>query len=315
MTIAQGSQLQLSYIAEDIYGTTPTDATGTASAASGLTTLMPVTGCGIQLSKNTLTSNTITSHRQRTFVRHGMQMVGGPIPFEFIASESAGNTFLDDWLAAVLMSTWETDTLKVGSTFKSFSVEKDFTDINVQHLFSGIFPGGMSLSVQPDAIVTGSFDTMGKALSTSTAFADDSPQALPATEPIDSFSGTINEGGSSISIVTGLDLNLTNNAERANVLGSDSTYAIHTGKCIITGTLNAWFEDQTLLDKFVNGTSSSLEFTLTDGSNTYTFTLPQIKYTGGEAPYNETGITLNMPFEAEYSSSDATALQIVRSLA
>ena len=54
------------------------------------------------------------------------------------------------------------------------------------------------------------------------------------------------------------------------------------GRSIVTGELTAFYADDTLLDAFDTEAEVALVFTLTDGTNTCTFTLPKIKFTGGK---------------------------------
>ena len=78
--------------------------------------------------------------------------------------------------------------------------------------------------------------------------------------------------------------------------------------------MSVFFQSKALLDKFINETSSSLVFVLTDpAGNTYDFTLPNIKYTGGQPDVSGDGeVTLAMPFVALYDSTEGSNLTIER---
>ncbi len=78
--------------------------------------------------------------------------------------------------------------------------------------------------------------------------------------------------------------------------------------------MTAYFENSRLLDKFITETASSLTFQVQDPSaNSYTFTLPNIKYTGGQPDVSGEGpITLAMPFQALYDATAQTNLKIER---
>lgn len=87
------------------------------------------------------------------------------------------------------------------------------------------------------------------------------------------------------------------------------------GRCKVTGQISAYFEDSYLLDKFINEASSSLVFTLTDGEagNAMKFTIPKIKYTGGQPDVGDEGpITLSMPFQALLDPGTDATLKIER---
>ncbi len=77
--------------------------------------------------------------------------------------------------------------------------------------------------------------------------------------------------------------------------------------------MTAFYDSDTLLDAFDTEAEVAIVFTLTDGTATYTFTLPKVKFTGGKPEVGgEREISITMPFQAIYSSSDATQLKIER---
>ena len=54
----------------------------------------------------------------------------------------------------------------------------------------------------------------------------------------------------------------------------------------------------------------------TDGTNTYTFTLPKIKFTGGKPEVGgEREISISLPFQAIYAADSASQIVIERVLA
>lgn len=303
MTLATGSRFALAYVQETTPGTTPTTPTMLYTR---------VTGCGLSVSKDTLTSNEIRSDGNVPFVRHGNIKSSGSVDVE--VSYSA----FDDFIAAALRSTWATDTLKNGTTEVSFTMEKQYLDIAQYQVFTGCHIGGMSLSVKPNAVVTGSFDIVGMGGSTPTGTPlDATPTAAATYEPFDSFTGTIYEGGfeagDAISIITGIDLKIDNGMTQKYAIGSQNAIAVTMGKCTVTGTVSAFFTDESLLAKFIDETASEIHFTLSDGTRSYTFSLPNVKYTGGDPSLNgEDALTLSLPFQAVYDSSEAASIKIVR---
>ncbi len=311
MTLAAGSQSQTAYIEEVTWGTTPT---GTGDN----TTLLPLTGNTLKWAKDTLTDDTLRSDRQIPSVRTGMKKVSGDLSFAFRFGD------FDPFLASALMSTWgsgtATQALTVGSTRKSFTIEKGFTDIGRYHPYTGCVVKTFSLSVRPNAIVTGSFGLIGKDMTPSGSPLDATPIAVSGNEPFDSFTGSLKEGGSGtgdeIAIVTGIDFTLENNSVPLEVLMSDSCADIVAGRSNLSGTLSAFFEDATLLAKFFNETETSIILTLTDpDSNSLTFTMPALKYTSGDPDISGEGpIPLTMSFQAYYDSTSGTNFKIERTV-
>lgn len=306
---ATGARHSMAYIAEVTYGTTP--ATPTLSDIRH-------TSCNIGLTKSALESAEVRSDRQIAHFRHGNKNVAGDIGIEL-----SYGTF-DDFLEAALGGTWDADTpsvgidqLQVGTTRRSFTVERKFDNLATPewHRYTGAEVNTFNLSVAPDAIITGSFGMIAQdtAIATS-AIAGSSYGAATTTEPFDSFSGTITEGGSAIGTVTSLELTLENGMNPLFVVGSDVTEEPSIGKSRVTGTLTVFFQSKALLDKFINETSSSLVFVLQDpAGNTYDFTLPNIIYTGGQPDVDGEGeVTIALPFTALYDSTEGSNLTIER---
>lgn len=142
---------------------------------------------------------------------------------------------------------------------------------------------------------------------------DQTPTAASATPALDSFTGQILENGSVIGYVTGLDFTRTNNNSADFSLFNDSPSQVNAGTIETKGTLTAFFVNQALRKKFINGTPSSIQFQLGDGvSNTYVFDMPKIMYTGNDRNYGSGSIIESAPFQAVVDSVLVTDLQITR---
>ncbi len=300
MTIATGSRHNLSYVVEATFGTTP--------SSPGFTPIRH-TGTTLGLSKDAVESEELREDRQVAHFRHGNKSVTGDINFEL----SYGG--LDALLEATLCGTWATNVLKAGTTRRSYTVERHHQDIGKYLRSTGCQFNTMSLSVAPNSMVTGSFGIIGSGFSTSgSALGSATYSAESTTAPFDSFSGSITEGGSAIAIITALELNIDNGMEALYVVGSADTLLPSIGKSSVTGSVTAYFENTTLLDKFVAETTSAIQFTLTDAAgNDYIVLLPKVKYNSGNPEVSGPGaITVTLDFVALYNSSDASQIKITR---
>jgi hypothetical protein len=303
MTIATGSRHDMAYVAENTFGTTPTTPTFTPIRHTGTT---------IGLSKDAIESEELRQDRQIANYRHGNKSVAGDVNVEL-----SYGTF-DDLLEATLAGTWATDVLIAGTTRRSFTVERHHTDIGKYLRSTGCSFNALSLSVAPNSMVTGSFSVIGKAFSVaSTAISGSTYSAETTTAPFDSFTGSITEGGSSIAVVTSIDLSIDNGMEALYVVGSDETLLPSIGKSTVTGSITAYFENATLIDKFIAETASSLSFVLTDlAGNSYTVDLPNIKYNSGNPEVAGPGaITVSLDFVALYDASTGSQIEITRAAA
>lgn len=232
---------------------------------------------------------------------------------------SGGAALVNDASGEAVTITTLTETLKAGVTRRSFSVLRNFTDLGAGtkpfHLFTGVELNKFSLAVAVNAIVKATFGCVGKDFATpsETAPAGSTYTAPNSNAVMDSFSGIIYEGGSAIAVVTELSLALENGIEPKFVIGSDVTNRPSIKESNLTGQITAYFEDSSLLEKFINETESSLVFTLEDlAGNTYRFTLPRIKYNGGQPDTQQGAITQALPIQALYDATSASQIVIER---
>lgn len=301
MTIASGSLHRLACIAEVTYGTTP--------ATPAFTTIRH-TACSIGLSKDAVESDEIRGDRQRTQFRHGNKQVAGDVEAELIYGE------YDGLLEAAMCGTWSTDVLKAGTTRRSFTFERTFQDITQYLRYKGCEIGGFNLKLSPNKMVSLGFSVVGQDQDApaGTAIAGSSYSSLSSTAQFDSFNAVITEGGGAIAVITEAEIKLENGIEPQFVIGSALTTRPAIGRSLVSGSITAYFENATLLNKFLNETESALDITLTDpAGNTLQFTIGALKYTSGQPDVGGEGsVTISMDFEAYYDTSDASNIVITR---
>lgn len=301
MAQAQGSRHSVSYVPEVTFGTTP----GTPSMLE-----LRNTGVTLNTVKDNFVSNEIRNDRQVVDMRHGLKRIEGDINFEL------GYGYLDDMLEAALFGSWSTNVLKAGITPKFFSIERAFADVAQYEVFTGCMIDRLSLSIQPNAMITGSFGFIGKNMTISGTALDASITAAAANAPYDGFSGSISEGGGAVDNITQITLELQNNLAPSYVVGLETTPQILAGRSILTGEVTAFFESATLLNKFLNETESSISLSLIGlgSAGDLTILIPRIKYSSANVNVQnaDDGLLLSMPFQALRDSSEATNLKITR---
>lgn len=304
--MADGSRHSMAQVLETVYGELPATPAFKAIRHNSTTLATAI---------NTIQSEELRDDRNQTDLRHGTRSVGG----EIVSELSFGS--LDDQLEALLCGTWDNDVLVNGVVRRSFSLFRNFKDVDSSKLpyftYVGCEYNTMTLSISTEAIVTVNFGIVGanqlepsSTVPTGATFGDPS-----TTEPMDSFSGSIKEGGVESAVVTEIELSIENGIAPRYVVGSKKSIKQSIGKFKVSGTLTAYFEDATLIGKYLREEASSLEITVTDGmpDNQYTFLLPKIKFTGGQPDVGGEGpITLSMPFTASYDPSILGTLKITR---
>lgn len=173
--IANASRHSLAYVLEETHGETP---------ANPQMKLFRHTSCGLVLSRDSFLSEEKRQDRQITDVRTGTNQVGGSIGFE----PSLEN--LDDFLEACLAGTWDDNgVLRCGTEERSFTIERGFTDVGEYTRYKGCFLNRLSLSIQPNAMVTGSFDVIGLDAENAKTPLAAAPMAPKATRQFDSYTG------------------------------------------------------------------------------------------------------------------------------
>jgi hypothetical protein len=306
--MADSSRHNLSYVQESTYGVTPT--------SNPTFTDLRHTSVTLGLTKGAKTSDELNPDRQIRDHRHGIRSVSGDVGFE-LSYES-----FDDMLEAMAQGTWTADVLKAGTTRRSFSVLRHFSDIadgaaKPYQLFTGCEVNSFNLTVNAEDPVTGTFSLLGKDLSplqNLTAFGTPTFSSPTTTEMFDGFTGFVKENGVTIATVTEITLSWDNGLEPRYSVFSDSTSQHGNGRSNLTGSIGAYFDDSSLIEKFLDETVSSLEFELEDpAGNKYTFLVPKIKYTGGQADATgQSNIQTNLPFQAIFDSTEATNIKITR---
>lgn len=134
----------------------------------------------------------------------------------------------DDLIAAAFWSEWNTrakpHTLQIGSTKTQFALTKDFTDINVNHIFKGCVVSKFTLSVDTSSLVKISFGLTGLGYeeSTTRSFATN-PTATPDTKKASGLSiGEIKVDGRNIGVcVESITFELDNQTEVQRCLGDN----------------------------------------------------------------------------------------------
>ncbi len=299
---AQGSRSSLSYIVESTFGTTP----------AGNFTNLPFSTHSLNLTKDRVAGNDIQADRMPRVDRHGNRQTGGDITADLRKGD------YDDFLQSAMLNTWATDVLKVGTTPKYFSIEDYAADIDQARVFTGCTVSTMALSIAPNQMVTTTFGMVGKDMSIGAT--EKTQDDSSGNAPFDAYSGDLaigNVGSSSaVAIVTSIDFTLNNSFAPTFVVGDDSAPCLEVGRAEIEGTITAYFEDDSLINRFINETETELEVSVDDptGSNTYTFLFPRVKINSADVGVDgPNSRIINMSFVALYDDTEDTNLKITRS--
>lgn len=304
MAFASGSQRGAAYCAETSFGVTPSSPSMSFIRHSGM---------NLNLAKSTIVSPEIREDRQIADLRHGNRNPSGNIPMPLIYGAA------DDFIEAVFGGAWDatTNVLNLGNTFRSFTVEDRFTDIGQYRVYTGVVMDSMQVSIQPGtsgAIVTSTFATMGKDMAINTAQIA-APTEVSTSQPFDTFSGSVQVGGTDVLIANSVDFTIANNFGQNYVVGSPVAASMTPGQIKVTGTITTYLEDAVLADYFLNETENALVVTVGDGTNTQTYTFPRVKLNSADVDTNTQAVNQSLSFEALYDTTSATAASVTRTAA
>lgn len=228
----------------------------------------------------------------------------------------SGGTLVTE-IAGDSVSITQLSSITNGSTVSSFNIERTYSDLaNDLMLFLGVMFEGMSMTVVPEQIITGAFNTVGKTYEALTASAGTGYDAKTTTDWMNAVDDVLAvlENQSAITLAQ-LDMSIANNLRQRLVLGELGPRSFGAGQFTVTGTIQAYYESKTLFTKFLNQTETQLALKLQDtAGNTYIIDMPAVKFSDGtrNAGAKENDIMANLNFTAYKDATLGHTLKICK---
>lgn len=177
--------------------------------------------------------------------------------------------------------------MKLGTTKTFFTIEREWLDVNVFDLFTGMAVGAASLTITPGDFISGRFSFLGAKQQVFTSSqigsitAAGGERVLNAVDNVDAVMEGVFTSESTFCF-SEISFDIDNRLRAQNCIGTLGASGVGLGVAEITGTLKAFLEDETLLSKFVDYQASKLSFRLLDSDgNVMIFTFPQLKFATG----------------------------------
>lgn len=298
MAVETGNQIQVAYIAEATFGTTPATPVGQA---------VRFTGFSLSADRSYLKNPELRTDRQNAVGRGGVLVGKGDL-----SGVLSGGTY-DAFFEAALMGTWTTNVLKVGTTRKSFTFERLHKVNTLAFPFKGVVVDSFELTGKADANVEVKFGLLAAVCGDEAAATIwSSTTAATATAPLTTWDGSIKKGGTTIGTVTSWTLKGANDYAQAKVCGSKSLYDLAAGSIDVTGTLELLFDSNALYTDFRSENALVLQFNIGTGSGSYTIDLSNVRITKFGAPTTADGlVSVSCEFEA-FADATNTAVKITR---
>ena len=202
------------------------------------------------------------------------------------------------------------ETLTNGTTRKSFTLEKELSDVSEFFRYPGLYFNEGSLSLSAGDLLTGSFSAMAQQEEVNMT---QTPSNIIAanTNPITNSTTHINEireNGTTSLTVSSLDMSYSNGLRERPAVGLETTQEFGLGQIDLTGSIEVYFENADLYQRYLDFTDSDVSFQVEDDNgNIYVVTLPEIKYTDGsvEVSGTEDDIFASLDFTA-FRARDAS---------
>jgi hypothetical protein len=303
--MTNASQTRLAAIEEVTYGTTP---------STPVFKNLRFTSENFNPSQQYVSSNEIRADRNVSDVTMVGQEAAGEMGFEL----SYGS--FDDLIESLMYSTWSTNVIENGVTQKSFTFEKTFEagSTDQYHRYTGAVVNTMSLNVRAREIVTGSFGLVAKLAASDQAIISGATYTAVNSNPVinaaNNFASLAITGATSPQIMA-LTMNVTNNIRQQPVVGQIGSKGVSAGRFVVTGEIEAYFENEELFEMYLDDVYSDLTFRLGGASAlAYDFLLPNLKFTNGEvvAGGNDQDVMARMQYQAIYDASEGSTLKITR---
>jgi hypothetical protein len=205
--------------------------------------------------------------------------------------------------------------IRNGTTQKSFVLEKSFEDITQFISFTGMVVNTLALNVESQQKVTTTLGFTGKSATIAQAtVGTGAPTAANSNQifSVGSHVQNVREAAAAMGSVYVKKLNfvLNNNNRPKDAVGQTGAVGISPGTLNVSIDLVVYFENETIYEKFINNTASSLDYRLQDAAgNAYIVGFPNIKYEDGDV--KATGINEFVVAEMKATSLlDATQKMI-----
>jgi hypothetical protein len=171
---------------------------------------------------------------------------------------------------------------------KSYSIEAGHLDVGQYRQYTGMIASKLDLKIGVGSIITGTVDFMGKGMTLAQATGMGTVVASKGYSPANAVRGVFDilEGGSSITATTYIksaDITIDNSLRGQDAVGVLGNAGVAAGTIKASGKLEVYFADQTMYNKFLNNTETSLAIPVQDNAgNGYVFVFPRMKYTAAK---------------------------------
>jgi len=205
-----------------------------------------------------------------------------------------------------------------GVTQTSFTIERQSPDVTQVLTYRGMTPSKMSLKFEAAALTDGSFEFIGKGATRGTATA--LPGTLVASKTYDihnaaSGIGLVWEAGVPLvsTFIKSLSLDYDNNHRAQQAIGILGLVGVGSGTIQFKATMEMYFADGAMYDKFLANTYTSLAVSSIDSTGAgYVFSFPKVNFMSSKIVAGAKDQDLMASFEVMMVADDSNAVPALR---
>lgn len=241
----------------------------------------------------------------------------GSIDFELSAQN------FDELMEAVVCSTFDgvTGEMKIGTADTKFEILKSYTDTTpAKHiLIQDVKVSTMTLEITAGELVTGTFEFVGGNVNPDYDPSGDTFTQPASTSLLNAASdiGAINVNGAPLanSCIEAISVTIDNNYQAQNCIGSLAAkdHVKNTASVSGSETISFSAEAYDLWKGQITNSDISIDFSVTDGTNTYAFSLPRTRISGDlPAGTRDEILTLEAEYTAIRDDVEETSFKVTR---
>jgi len=205
-----------------------------------------------------------------------------------------------------------------GTTLSSYSFERKYNDVaSTFAALLGMCVNTMGFNITAGQILTMSCGLMGQKEASAAATIGNGSYTSAPTNDVMSATNDVQAILLDLSSfdITQASINLNNNLRTRTKVASLYPISIGSGTLNISGTMNAYFTSNTIVDKCLNFTSVRLAFIAKDASsNTYIIELPEVKITNAKrnAPAQNQDVMAELTFNCAMHPTEGIMIRVVK---
>jgi len=209
-------------------------------------------------------------------------------------------------------------TIVNGITEKSFSIERELQDAQKFFLFTGMVANIWSFSATANEVLTETFTFVGKDSDFGdNTFSPEAPLEPPSEDVLNAVTdvATIKLDGAVADIlIESLDFEVNNNVRGLPAISFLGSADLSEGDFVVSGSMNVYFDDGAMYQRFLDGAEFSLRMQFTRGGLTYFMDWPRCKISEDtvDVPGRNDDVMEAIGWQALYSADQGYTMRIDR---